>query len=134
MFVSYAKYLRIGKWGHLKLWTLNPIYFDILETPQTEVCRAVGPTLAASLEPWLIEKVWPAGVFSTGITLVDVHILVLVDGVLVIQIFLSPFLDITRMPMSTVTCFTQLDSRFLCLQIVPYIPTQKQFRKWQKMK
>ena len=67
------------------------------------------------LNPWLIVEMWPAQVFSIGITLVDVlqnwlnwfHFLFLVGGVLVILIdcliFLSPFLDAARMSMSTVS-------------------------------
>ena len=78
---------------------------------------------------WLIEKMWPVGAFSIGITLVDVHFLVLVEDGLVIQIFPSPFLDVIRTSMSTVSFFTQLNSGFLCLPIVPCIPTKKQVRK-----
>ena len=60
-------------------------------------------------------------VFSIGITLVDVHLnglnsshlLILVGGLLVILIdciiFLSPFLDITRMSMSTIYFLAQLE-------------------------
>ena len=60
-------------------------------------------------------------VFSIGITLVDVHLnglnshhlLILVGGLLVIFIdciiFLSPFLDITRMSMSTVYFLAHLE-------------------------
>ena len=59
------------------------------------------------LNPWLIIEMWPAEVFSIGITLVDVHLnwlnrfhfLFLEGGLLVIlidyMIFLSPFLDVT---------------------------------------
>ena len=67
---------------------------------------------------------WPAKVFSRGITLVDVlqnwlnwsHFLFLEVGLLVIlidcMIFLSPFLDVIRMSMSTVSLLTQLDSAY----------------------
>ena len=66
-------------------------------------------------------------VFPIGITLVDVlknwlnwfHLLFLEEGLLVIlidcMIFLSPFLDVTRMSMSTVSFLAQLDSGILCL-------------------
>ena len=69
----------------------------------------------------------PAEVFSEGIALVDVYLsrlnwfnfLILEVGLLVILIeciiFLSPFLDVTKRFMSTVSFFTQLDSGFLCL-------------------
>ena len=62
-----------------------------------------------------------------GITLIDVylnwlnwfHFLVLEGDVLVIlidyMIFLSPFLDGTRISMSTVSFFAQLDPGILCL-------------------
>ena len=65
--------------------------------------------------------------FSIGITLVDVlqnwlnwfHFLFLEGGLLVIlidcMIFLSPFLNVTRMSMSTVSFLAQLDSGILYL-------------------
>ena len=47
------------------------------------------------------------------------HFLFLEGGLLVIlidcMIFLSPFLDVTRMAMSTVSFFAQLDSGIICL-------------------
>ena len=66
------------------------------------------------LNPWLIVEMWPAEVFSIGINFVDVlqnwlnwfHFVFLEGGLLVILmnciIFLSPFLDVTRVSMSTV--------------------------------
>ena len=66
-------------------------------------------------------------IIQNGITLVDVlrnwlnwfHFPFLEGGLLVIlidcMIFLSPFLDATRMSMSTVSYFTQLDSGIRCL-------------------
>ena len=69
---------------------------------------------------------WSGSGFSIGITLVDVlqswlnwvHFLFLEVGLLVIlidcMIFLSPFLDVTRMP--RVSFLAQLDSGILCLQ------------------
>ena len=83
------------------------------------------------LKHWLIVEMQPASIFyifSKGITLVDVHLnwfnwfhfLILEGGLLVIVIdcttFLSLFLDVTRMCMSTVSFLAQLDSRILCLQ------------------
>ena len=79
------------------------------------------------MNPWLIVEMKPTYVFSIGITLVDVHLnwlnwflfLTLEGGLLVIlidcMIFLSPFLDVTRMSMSTVSFLAQLDSGILCL-------------------
>ena len=69
------------------------------------------------LNPWPNIEMWPAQVFSIGISLVDVlqnwlnkfH-LFLEGGLLIIRIdcmiFLSPFLDVARMSMSTVSFFT----------------------------
>ena len=66
-------------------------------------------------------------IFSVGITLVDVHLnwlnwfhfLILERGLLVVlidsMIFLSPFLDVTKMSMSTVSFIAQLDSGTLWL-------------------
>ena len=60
------------------------------------------------LNPWLLVKMYPAQVFSIGIALADNHLnwlnwfqfLLLKGGLLVIlrdyMIFLSPFLDVTR--------------------------------------
>ena len=70
---------------------------------------------------------WPAKVFSRGIALVDVlqnwlnwsHFLFLEVGLLVIlidcTIFLSRFLDVTRMSMLTVSFLAQLGSGILYL-------------------
>ena len=55
--------------------------------------------------------------FRTGST--GFHFLFLNEGILVIlidcMIVLSPFLDVTRMSISTVTYLAQLDSGILCL-------------------
>ena len=65
--------------------------------------------------------------FPIGIISVDVHLnwlnwfhfVILEGGLLVIlidfMIFLSPFLDATRMSMSIVSFLTQLDSGIVCL-------------------
>ena len=82
------------------------------------------------LNPWLIIEMWPAKVFSMGITLVNVlwnwlnwfHFLFVKGGILIIliglMIFLPSFLDVTRMSMSTVSFLSQLDSGVLCLYYV----------------
>ena len=79
------------------------------------------------LNPWLIIEMWPAKVFSIGITLVNVlwnwlnwfHFLFIKGGILIIligfMIFLQSFLDVTMMSMSTVSFLSQLDSGVLCL-------------------
>ena len=70
---------------------------------------------------------FPAEVFSIGMILVDVlqnwfnwsHFLFFEGGLLVILIeciiFLSPFLDFTRMSMSAVSFFTHPGRGILCL-------------------
>ena len=80
------------------------------------------------LNPWLIIEMQPGEVFSIGITLVDVHLnqlnwfhfLILEGGLLIIlidcMIFLSSFLDVTRMCMSRVSLLAKLDSGILYLQ------------------
>ena len=45
-------------------------YLELMDKLQKWICRTVGPSLAASLEP--IIKIYPAKVFSIGIALVDV--------------------------------------------------------------
>ena len=87
-------------------------YLELLDKLQKRICRIAGLSLAASLK---------------CIILVDVHqnwlnwfhFLFLEGGLLVIQIVcmisLSPFLDVTRMSMSTVSFLAQLNSGILCL-------------------
>ena len=86
----------------------------LLDKLQKQICRTVGTSFAALLNPWLIVEMWSAWVFSIGITLVGVlqnrlnlfHSFILVGGLLVIlidcMIFLLLFLDVTRMSMRTV--------------------------------
>ena len=89
------------------------------------------------LNLWLIVEMWPAWVFSIGITLVDdwlnwFHFLFLEVGLLVIQIdcrnFLSPFLDVTRMPMSTVSVLSQLLWNSLPIECFPLTCDLKGFK------
>ena len=84
---------------------------ELLDKLQKRICRTVGPLLAASLEP--IVEMLPPKVFSIGVTLVDVHLtwlnwfhfLIFEEGLLVILtdcvIFLSPFLDVIRISISS---------------------------------
>ena len=105
-------------------------YFELLDKLQKRLWRTVLSSLAASLEPLAhCQNVACLSllVFSLGITLVDVlqnwlnwfHFLFLEEGLLVIlidcMIFLSSFLDVTRMSMSTVSFLAQLNSGILCL-------------------
>ena len=90
-------------------------YLELLDKLQKRIHRTVGPSLVASLE--LLGHCRNAASLnlSIGITLVDVfqswfnwiHFLFLEGGLLVILIdciiFLSPFLDVTKMSMSAVS-------------------------------
>ena len=79
------------------------------------------------LYPWLIVEMLPMKVFSIGITLVDAHLnwvswfrfLILQGSLLVIlincMIFLSPFLDVTRM-----SCQQTLSLQSQNLESSPY--------------
>ena len=63
------------------VWTgAHSFFLELLDKLQKWICRTVGPSLAASLEP---------------------------------LIFLSPFVDVTRMSMSTVFFLAQLDCGLL---------------------
>ena len=98
---------------------------------QKRICRTVDPLLATSLEPMTHRQNVASLGLSLGITLVGVHLnwlnsfhfLFLEWGLLVIlidwMIFLSPFLDVTIMSMSTVYFLAQLDSAIFCLQKFP---------------
>ena len=82
--------------------------------------------------PWLLIEMQPACIFSIGITLVKVHLnwlnwfhfLIVEEGLLVIlidcMIFLSPFLDVTRMSISTVYFVAQLDSEFSAYRMLSF--------------
>ena len=100
---------------------------ELLDKLQKWICRTVGRSLAASLEPLAQCRNVATKVFSIGITLVDVyliwlnwfHFLILKGGLLVTLIdfmgfFLSPFLDVTRISISTVSFLAQLISGILC--------------------
>ena len=93
------------------VWAGSPsCYLDLLDKLQKQICRIVGPSLAASLE-LLAHRRNVASLSFFYRYLVDVlqnwlnwfHFLFLEGGLLVIlmdcMIFLSPFLDVTRMSM-----------------------------------
>ena len=103
------------------VWAGAPsCHFELLDKLQRQICGTVGPSFAASLEPLAHRRNVASLSFFIGITLVDVllnwfnwfHFLFLEGGLLVILIdcmfFLSPFLDVTRMSMSTVSFLAQL--------------------------
>ena len=111
-----------------QVWAGAPsCYLELLDKLQKWICRTVGPSLATSLEPLVhYQNVASLSLFyryyfgrcSSKLAQL-VHSLSIEGGALVIlidcMIFLSPFLDVTRMSMSTVSFLTQLDSEILCL-------------------
>ena len=102
-------------------------YLELLDKLQKWICRTVGPSLAASLEPLVHRRNVASLNLFYGYYFVNVHLnwlnwfhfLILQGGLLVIlidcMIFLSPFLDVTRMSMSAVSFLAQVDSGILCL-------------------
>ena len=114
------------------VWAGAPsCYLELLDKLQKRICRAVGPSLAASLEPLahrrnvaslsLFYRYYFGRCSSELAQLVPLLILegdllgILHDFLIFCMIFLSPFLDVTRMSMSTVSFLVQLDSGILCL-------------------
>ena len=103
-------------------------YLELLDKLQKQICRTVGPALAASLEPLghcqnvaslnLFYRYFFGRYSSELAQLVPLTFFFEV-GLLIIlidcMIFLSPFLDVTRMSMSIVSFLAQLHSRILCL-------------------
>ena len=98
------------------VWAGTPsCYFELLDKLQKRICRTIGPSLAASLEP----LAHPQNVASLSLfyryyfgrcssELAQlVHFLFLEVGLLVVliycMIFLSPYLDVTRVSTSTVS-------------------------------
>ena len=110
------------------VWVGGPsCYFELLDKPQKWICRTVGPSLAASLEPLShlqYEASWSLFYrYYFGRYLSELAQLVPLpysrgrstcysDSCM---IFLSPFLDVTRMSMSAVSFLAQLDSEIHCL-------------------
>ena len=102
-------------------------YLELLDKLQKWICRIVGPSLAASLEPVahhrnvaslsLFYRYYFGRCSSELAQLVPLPFLE--GGVLVIlidyMIFLSPFLDVTRMSVSTVCFLAWPNSGILCL-------------------
>ena len=102
-------------------------YLDLLGKLQKQICRIVGPSLAASLEPLahrrhvaslsLFYRYYFGRCSSELAQLVplpfsrETSTRYPVDC----MIFLSTFLDLTRMSMSTASFLAQLNSEILCL-------------------
>ena len=110
------------------VWTVAPnCYLELLDKLQKRICGTIGPSLAASLEPLahrrhvvslsLFYRYYSGRCSSELAQLVP---LPLEEGLLVIlidfMIFLSPFLDVRRMSMSTVSFLAQLEPGILRLQ------------------
>ena len=109
------------------IWTGAPSCFSDFDKLQKGICRTVGPSLAASLEPLAHQrKVGSLSLFcryyfvkcsSELAQLIPLlysrggSIVILIDCI----IFMSPFLDVTRISMSTVYFLAQLGSGILCL-------------------
>ena len=102
-------------------------YLELLDKLQKQICRTVGLSLAASLEPLAhLRNIASLSLFyryyfgrhSSELAQL-VYFLILEGGLLIIlidcMIFLSPFLDVTRISISTVSFLAQLDSGILCL-------------------
>ena len=105
------------------IWDGAPsCYLELLDNLQKRMCRTVGPSCAASLKCGKLKSFLYSYYFSTYIQnwLNWSHFLFLQGGPLVILIdciiFLSAFLDVTSMSMSTVSFLTKLDPGLLYLQ------------------
>ena len=110
------------------VWAGDPsCYLELLDELQKRICRTSGPSLAASLE-FLAHRRNVASLslfyryyFSRFLQNWRnwFHFLFLEEGLLVIlidcMVFLSPFLDVTKMPMSTASFLALIDSGILCL-------------------
>ena len=110
------------------VWAGDPsCYLELLDELQKRICRTSGPSLAASLE-FLAHRRNVASLslfyryyFSRFLQNWRnwFHFLFLEEGLLVIlidcMVFLSPFLDVTKMSMSTASFLALTDSGILCL-------------------
>ena len=97
---------------------------------EKQVSRTVDPSLTASLEPLVHCQnvanliLFDSYYFCINLSELDElisRIITLVAGALVILIgasFLSPFLDVIRMSISTVSSLTQLESGIFCLELM----------------
>ena len=110
------------------IWAGVPsCYLELFDELQKPICRTVGPSLAASLELLadhrnvaslsLFYRYYFATCSSELAQLVPLPfsrgrlLVILIDC----MIFLSPFLDVTRMSVLTVPFLAQLDSTIFCL-------------------
>ena len=56
-------------WANALTW-----FLDMLDKPQEWICRTVGPSLTASLEPLALLRNAASLVHSIGITSIDAHL------------------------------------------------------------
>ena len=121
----YKSTICPGMEYYCHIWAGAPsCYLELLDKLQKRICRAVGPSLTTSLEPLAHrQNVSSLSLFYRyyfgRCSFELVHFLILEGGLLIIltdcMIFLSPFLDVIRVSMSTVSFLAQLDSGILCL-------------------
>ena len=110
------------------VWAGAPsCYLKLLDKLQKRICRTVGSSFAASLEPLahhrnvaslsLFYRYYFGRCYLNWLNWF--HFLLIEGDLLVIlidcMIFVTPFLDVTRMSMSTVYFLIQLDTGILCL-------------------
>ena len=110
------------------VWAGSPgCYLELLEKPQKRIYRTVGLSFAASLEPLahrqnvaslsLLYRYYFDRCSSELVLFLEGGLLViLIDFV----IFLSPFLDVTRTSMSTVSLLLEFWNSFLTLEFSAY--------------
>ena len=103
-------------------------YLGMIDKLQKRAYRTVGPTFAASLEALGPRKNvaglrlfyrYCYGRFSSELADRFQFFVLVGDPLVILRVcmsFLSPFLDVTRMSISTVSFLAQLDSGILCLQ------------------
>ena len=108
------------------IWAGAPsCYLELLVKLQKRICRTVGSSLAASLEPLALRRseaslsLFYRYYFGRCASELTGLVPLLEGGLLVFlidyMIFLSPFLVVTRMSMLTVSFLAQLNSGILCL-------------------
>ena len=111
-----------------QIWAgASSCYLELLDKPQKRICRTVCPSLAASLEPLahhrnvaslsLFYRYYFGNVLQNWLNWF--HFLFLEGGLLIIlidcMIFLSPFLAVTRIYVSTISFLAKRDSGILSL-------------------
>ena len=103
------------------VWAGAPsCYLEMIDKLQKQIYRIVGPLLAAPLESLTYCPSVASLSLSIGITLIVVHLswfnwfhfLILEGGLLVI--LMSPFLDVIRTSVLTVSFLPNQDSGILC--------------------